>query len=315
MLQQTEIGRIVVPISMKEAINEYVDWRKMKMRNKTCSANDRELRNLCMFLRNPEIGRITFNDIMDYLKGLLEIKELQQNSLLSRSMAIRKFFEFTRRRGLTSLDEMLIPVPRQEYTIPRVIDDDTYSKLIAAIPGTKHDSRHVRNMALIGMLWDTGARNGEICSLDILDVDTVNKKALIRTEKNRGSRPFREIFWTDGTNAHVINWIKTRAMLSKRPHFQNTDAFFISIAGHTPGGRFTVHGVSEMLRIYSNLAKLPRVNAHSMRHHKAHDIANKTGSAIDVMNILGHASLKSSSRYVEMRDKALENRARMIMAS
>lgn len=315
MLQPPEVGRLIVPISMKESIKEFIEWRKLKISRSNGIANERELLNLCMYLRNPEVARITFNDIMDYLKGLLEIKELQPNSLLSRTMALRKFFEFTRRRELTTFDEMLIPVPRQEYTIPRVADEETYAKLINAIPGTKHDSRYIRNLAVITLLWDSGARNGEICSINISDLNIENKRALIKTEKNRGSRPYREIFWTEETNKNLINWLKMREELIKRPHHRESDALFISIAGHSPGDRLTVSGVCEMLRVYSNLAGIPLLNAHSMRHHKAHDIANKTGSAIDVMNILGHASLKSSSRYVEMRDKALENRARLVMAT
>jgi len=312
-LQQQEVGRLVVPVSMLEAIDEFIDWRAIKMRGagKNC---DRELRSLCLFLRNPEVRVITFTDIMDYLKGLLEVKALHPNSLMNRAISIRKFFEYTRKRGLTTLDEELIPVPRQQYTIPRVADDDNYKKLINSIPGKKKDYRTVRNLAILALMWDTGARSGEICSLDVADIDINNKRALIRTEKNRGSRPFREIFWTEETNKSVSNWLKAREKFIDKPYFKDCEAMFISIAGTKPFTRITPHGISNMLSAYCTRAGIPYINAHSMRHHKAHDIAEKTGSAIDVMNILGHVSIKSSTRYVQMRDSQLEKRARMIMA-
>jgi site-specific recombinase XerD len=50
------------------------------------------------------------------------------------------------------------------------------------------------------------------------------------------------------------------------------------------------------------------MNAHSFRHHMGHDIITQGGSAADVMNILGHATLASSSIYTMMTGKELENR-------
>jgi site-specific recombinase XerD len=41
-----------------------------------------------------------------------------------------------------------------------------------------------------------------------------------------------------------------------------------------------------------------------------HDIITQGGSAADVMNILGHATLASSSIYTMMTGKELENRYR-----
>ncbi len=66
-----------------------------------------------------------------------------------------------------------------------------------------------------------------------------------------------------------------------------------------------------MLRRYSNRAGIPYLNAHSFRHHMGHDIIQKGGSAADVMNILGHATLSSSSIYTMMNDKELEARYRL----
>ena len=67
-------------------------------------------------------------------------------------------------------------------------------------------------------------------------------------------------------------------------------------------------GLAEILRRYSNRAEIPYMNAHSFRHHMGHDIISQGGSAADVMNILGHASLSSSSIYTMMTGKELEDR-------
>lgn len=67
-----------------------------------------------------------------------------------------------------------------------------------------------------------------------------------------------------------------------------------------------------MLRRCSTRARLPYVNAHSFRHQLGHELIKQGGSAADVMNVLGHASLSSSTIYTMMTDKELEERYRLL---
>jgi site-specific recombinase XerD len=89
--------------------------------------------------------------------------------------------------------------------------------------------------------------------------------------------------------------------------FCDPDALFISICSGglhgNAGKRFNQKGVGEMLRRYCNRAEMPYINAHSFRHHMGHDIIKKGGSSADVMNILGHASVQSTTIYTMMTDK------------
>jgi site-specific recombinase XerD len=122
---------------------------------------------------------------MEYLNLMKEIG-WAHNSFISKCMALKKFFEFCNLRGWRVLNENLIPIPQKEYKIPRVATPEEYKKLLNIIPKNT-DPRNVRNEAIIRLLWDTGARNGEILALDMDDLDLVNNKALIKTEKEKTS--------------------------------------------------------------------------------------------------------------------------------
>lgn len=309
-MQTTQIGTFVVPqMQFKEAIDQFSSWRKFKVKGNTVQGYDRELRNFCLFMRNPKIDEVKLADVMEYLNGVIDLG-WAHNSLMPRCMALRKFFEFMRLQGFSSLNEELIPIPHKIYNIPRVADLEHYKKLVEIVPKVTNDPRHIRNLAIINMLWDTGARNGEILSLNVSDIDTEQKKALIRTEKNKGSRPFREIFWTDITNENIKRWIKKREHLKRKMVFDDVEALFISAVSQRAGQRLTIKGVGEMLRRYANRAGMPYVNAHSFRHHMGHDIIKQGGSSADVMNILGHASVQSTTIYTMMTNKELESRYR-----
>jgi integrase/recombinase XerD len=293
-------------MKFSEAIQKFSTWRMFRVKGDTVKGYDYELRTFCLFLRNPDVENITIGDVMDYLNGLQQLG-WKHNSFIPKCTAIKKFFEFFRLQGYRVLNEDLVPIPRKEYKIPRVIDDERYRQLIQAIP-QNNDPRHVRNHAIIGLLWDTGARNGEIVSMDFGDVDSNRMRAVIKTEKSRGRRPLREIFWTHDTNESLGKWVEKLQGI----HTREPEPLFVSVTGAMLGRRFTIKGVAEMLRRYSNRAKMPYVNAHSFRHHMGHDVIRKGGSASDVMNILGHATLASSSIYTMMTDHELEERYRKI---
>lgn len=266
-----------------------------------------------MYVRNCELEHVRLEDISSWFNLQVELN-WQHNSFIPKAQALRKFFEFYKLQGYNVIEPELIPIPSKQFNIPRVATEENYRKLLSAIPENSRDPRHTRNRALIMLLWDTGARNGEIVALNTEDMNLDEMRAVIKTEKSKGRRPIREIFWTAETNEAIKDWLKRREQLKSKSMPHMDDSLFPCIASAQvlgrSGMRLSVKGVGEILRRYSNRAEIPYMNAHSFRHHMGHDVIKKGGSASDVMNILGHASLSSSSIYTMMTGTELESRYR-----
>lgn len=220
-------------------------------------------------------------------------------------MALKKFFEFYQHQGFKVVDPFLIPIPSKQFKLPRVVNEDEYQKLLSIIP-RNNDPRHIRNRAIINMLWDTGARNGEIMSLNVEQINTKEKKAIILTEKSQGLKPVRQLMWTEETNDNLIKWLAKRKHLEKRFPFEEPNALFISVVSHQIGKRFSIRGVGEMLRRYSNRAQIPYTNAHSYRHHFGHELAKKGANNSIISNLMGHSSLQSSFTYTLLSGQEME---------
>jgi site-specific recombinase XerD len=294
---------------LSEAIPVFSQWRSFRVKPSTVRGYDQDLRMFCLFLRDPHVEQVTLSNVLEYLGGLRQLG-WNENTLIPKCSALRKFFRFMRLRGYKALEADLIPLPRAQYGIPRVATEEDYRKLLAVIP-SNNDPRHPRNLAILNLLWDTGARNGEVVALNVEALDTARMRSVIKTEKSRGRRPIREIFWTHETNENIGRWIETR----KRVVYGDQHALFVCATGSKVGQRFTIKGVGEMLRRYSERAKLPVINAHSFRHRIGHEVIRRGGSASDVMNILGHASLASSTVYTMMMDYELEGRYRKLIGA
>lgn len=292
-------------MQFKEAIKQFIEWKGIAASGSTVTGYANDLKVFCLVLKNKEIEDVTLDDIMGILSDMMDAG-WQHASMMRKCMALRKMFEFMEMRGYPVISKQLIPIPRPERKLPRVATEAQYEQLLSTVPRHPRDPRHVRNRAIIRMLWDTGLRVGELCSLDIDDIDLHQYKGTVKTEKNRGSRQFRPVFWTETTNACLRCWVKRREKIA----LVGEKALFVCCTSYNVGQRLTKKGIGEMLRSYSKKAGLPPINAHSFRHHLGHEIIQKGGSNADVANILGHASLLSTYVYTQMGDPEVENRYR-----
>lgn len=283
-----------------EAIEKYQGWRSFSVKTPTLKSHYYDLRMFCLFMRNPDLETVTLEEVIDYLKMLKQL-EWENNALTSKVIALKKFFKFYKDQGQKVLNYDLIPKVPYEHKLAKVMDEETHKKLLKQLKTNYPDD--LRNRLLLMMLWDTGARNGELCSLNIEDCNVEQKKALIRTEKNKGSRPFREIMWTEETNKVLKRWLETR---------EKTGPLFITLAYSHKNTRLSVPAVDYVLRKLCDLAKVPRINPHSYRHHMAHDILNKGHSIVHVAKILGHTSPNSSFAYLHLNDREMHETYRKV---
>lgn len=285
---------------LSQAIEEFNNMRQFRGSPLTVQRYDHLLRIFCMCMHDVELAEVTPQHIIWYLSEMRRLK-WKPNGINIVAIALRKFFEYCNLRGYNTFNEQLIPIPRKEFNIPRVASLQNFKKLMREVPHGSGRPHHLRNRALLLLLWDTGARVGEIVSLNIDDLDLKKRTALIRTEKSRGRRPIRQIFWTEETNTSLKKWMKKKEELQRIDAFRDTEAVFISISKcgryDVRGKRMTNRGVAGVLQMLSNRAELPILNAHSIRHSMGRDTVRTLRSNSAVSNVLGHSNLDSSYIY------------------
>lgn len=286
-----------------EAIEKYSSWRLFKVKKTTNHGYVYDLRSFCLYLHNPPLADVGLDDVLNYFKEMLALG-WDHNVLCRKSMALRTMFKFFNDQNIKCLNWEIIPLIHPEPKVPRAIPEDVYLSLLASIPATR--DVNIRDRALLQLLWDTGARNSEILSINVDDIDFKNMKVLIKTEKTRGRRPFREIFWTEGTNKALMDWVELRDKLLVDGSDRN--AVFLNYIYGKFTTRMNHHGLRDLLSRRSERAKVPYYNPHAYRHRLAHDIIHQGGTNSDIMNILGHSRLESSAKYSQMENLELASR-------
>jgi integrase/recombinase XerC len=225
-----------------------------------------------------------------------------RNGIQMKACALRKLFEALRRNGYVVLDPNEIPLPRKDFKQTRVATDEQIDKVRRVFAQSPQKHCRLRNVAVLLLLRDTGMRVGELRALNLRDVDLVNKRALIRTEKSRGMKPIRPVFWYDESNEALKEWIEERERFLRKRGVTEEALFVIS---HRDKGvaRIGHSAVGIAFRKASWAAGVPTLNPHSLRHRKGHLRSKEGANNSIISSVLVHSSLESSYIYTMMNDK------------
>lgn len=303
-----------VYMKLYEATKEFLLWRKRQNHaSPTVIQNESNLRQFAIFARNPEITAVDEAMVLEYLALLEDELETKNNSLIPKVNALRQFFKYWNERAIGVLSYHRIPLPRKDFTMPQIPTNEEFEKFWHVVTNPKNNYyQHIRNAAMIGVISATGIRNGECCSLELKNVScdkpvvTANGnmyRAIVKTEKSRGMRPFREIFWNEEINEIVKKWMERRARLHEKHQFLNPELLFVGLNSRLAdtkwGGRLTPNAIDEIFRRYSRMASV-KVRPHDYRHKLGIDMAEEDASDHVISEVLGHSQLQSSRQYTKL---------------
>lgn len=246
---------------------------------------------------------------------LMKTMGWDENTFNTKANAWKQFFKYWKDEGLNVLIPNNIPVPQVERKIPKFLTDEEYKKLLAGLETHPKNILSLRNKTAIRMLADTGARLNEFLSLKVSDIDFEKKEATIRTEKSRGIKPLRTIFWTKETHSYLKDYIRARAEFLKQKEFDDKEGWlWISGNGKWQAGNpWGDHAVEIMLKRLSYQVNLGfTANPHTLRHRFGRKLAlGPKGDGVGGANayvlkdMLGHAKVTSSEIYTVMNQEMM----------
>lgn len=303
-----------------DLIEQYNNFAKVSYKKLSNSSVMRgyelDLRQFCLYMRDPHIENIKADDINEYFNRMYELG-WKPNGVMPKSIAIRNAFKYATELGLKVISHELIPIPSREYNIPHVAEDEDIMKIMQFCPKNTKNLQHIRNRCMITFLRSTGCRNSEMCGINYTQLmeHFDEKRVIIKTAKSRGVRPIRELFWDDEADDDLRTWLKAREALSKRVPFIEPEAIFVGVRGWQTGKRITNSGVAIALRKLSRKAGIKTLNAHSLRHYRGHELNDLGANNSTISGILGHASLVSSFIYTQMKSLELKRAAQKFRKS
>ncbi len=185
----------------------------------------------------------------------------------------------------------LPPLPRQR--LPTVTHDHTQRLLTTA----KASDQPLRDAAMLMLLFDTGLRVSELIHVTTGDLEPA--QGLIRVRGGKGDKDR-----TVPVGTRTLNAWSAYQRRERRPRSPHVDALLLSHRGEP----LTRSGVGIRLASLARQAELPRAAAapHAFRRGFAVEFLRNGGDVFTLQQILGHATLEMTRRYVNFLDEDLK---------
>lgn len=247
------------------------------------------------------IEKISDKTIMEYLDWLQKERKCTNSTRNQRPAALHTFFRYLQLQDPEKLMlcQKILAIPFKKTSKP-VIQHLTVeqTKLLLKQPDMRERCGR-RDLVLLSVLYDTGARVQEICNLRVRDV-RLDPSALV-TLTGKGCKS-RQVPLLGNTVNLLRNYMEEHNMLRNgkqdMPLFQNQRHAALSRSG-----------ITHMLQKYADKIEPPKmpskITPHILRHSKAVHLLQAGINIVLIRDILGHVSVRTTEMYarVEMETK------------
>lgn len=222
-----------------------------------------------------DVDRIEPRHVEEWINSILETSK--PATAHNRYRGAQRFFNWY----ATRVDDFRSPLaklspPRLPKLMPRVLTMDEIRLILGTCQGSDFEDR--RDNALIRVLFDTGARRGEIAALrysttDPADRDINLNRATVRVLGKGGKN--NTIALSDRTLGSVEDYLRVR----KRHLSAALPWLWLG-----KRGQLTDSGLAQMIRNRGRMVGIPALHAHDFRHAATHHELAAGMNEADVMS-------------------------------
>lgn len=283
--------------NLQQLITHYLDFCKYQktLNEKSVKAYRIDLAQYASYMSHTDM-QLNRNNLTVYITTLHQC--YKPKSAKRKIASLKAFFSYLEyEEYLPENPFSKIKVKFQEpILLPRTISLQNIQSIFQIIYQLLNDAPTdyqkrvlIRDIAVLELLFATGLRVSELCSLNCSDIDL--EQGSIRIYGKGSKERIIQI-----TNLNVISALK-----AYRHHFdqqlQNIDYFFCNRLNHRLSGQ----SVRFMIKHYAEVAKIDEhITPHMFRHTFATLLLEEDVDIRYIQNILGHSSIMTTQIYTHV---------------
>lgn len=279
--------------------NSYRDAFKLLLlyfqEEKGVPANSIELRML---------NRNLASNFLDWLEVQRKVSVTTRNQRLAAMKAFAHYVQYRNPEYLENCTDIIAlrPKKHEKPVIPFLTEEELKALLAQPDPSTRHG---LRDLTLLSLLYDSGARVQEITDLKLKDIRLTNPAMVTLTGKGRKARQVPLMKETCKLlDAYIRNFNLNSEPLTS-PLFFNQK-----------GQALSRYGITYILKKYVSQAELDsdtrKISPHVLRHTKAMHLLRAGVNMIYIRDFLGHVDTSTTEVYAridaEMKRKVFEEK-------
>lgn len=212
-------------------------------------------------------------------------------------IAVRSFLKYLTREGHQTLAADQIELAKVPQRSIDVVTTAELERLLDAPTKEKNEEVKYRDKAVLEMLFSTGLRVSELCSLTS-DIDLSRDELSIR---GKGGK-VRVVFLSPAAKEAVKKYLAVRKDMS--------EALFVNVSKNKnkvdENKGLDRRSIERIVKKYATIAGITKkVTPHVIRHCFATDLLSNGADIRAVQQLLGHSDISTTQIYTHVTDKHL----------
>ena len=262
-----------------------------------------DLESLLTYLETIGVADISQLELVHLRSWLAnqQIKGGARTTLSRRAVSVRLFIKWAVKNKYLAKDvAATLATPKGHRTLPEVLeiaDAKVAMDSLATRAAEEETPISLRDVAIVELLYATGARVAELCGLDLGDIDYDRQTIRVLGKGNKE----RTIPLGNPAMKALNAWLKEGRDLVK--NLQSENAVFLGARGKRIDQR-TVRTV--VYNALQAIEGIERMGPHALRHSAATHLLEGGADLRTVQEILGHASLATTQIYTHISTERLQ---------
>lgn len=238
---------------------------------------------------------VTKTHIRDYL-AFLHDRGATSRTIARKIAALRRFFVWNIRKGFTTVDPTQgVHTPKTKGRLPRPLDEATVVTLLTTEDSEAPRWRMVRDRAVLEILYGSGLRVSEVCSLTTQSID--ESQSVLRVI-GKGSKE-RLVPLSAPALCAIHEWMALRHEVAGE---MSGNAVFLSARGK-PLARRDVSRLLDEACARAGIAG--GTHPHALRHSFATHLMDNGADTRSIQELLGHSDAATTQRYTHVSKERL----------
>lgn len=236
---------------------------------------------------------VVTKDVVRQYIGFLTTMKMAKRTTGRKLAALRRYFGWLARNQQISVDPTIgVRTPSDTGRLPKVLTNEQLGALLHTDDTDQPDWKIARDTAVIELLYGSGLRVSELCSLDI---DSINVKQLAVSVMGKGGKE-RRVPVGEPSLVALKQWVALRSEVVTNA---STVALFVNSRG-------TRLGTRDVRRIIDARSLAP-THPHALRHTYATHLLDNGADLRAVQELLGHADVATTQRYTHVSKERLKS--------
>lgn len=248
--------------------------------------------NFCIDNQKVDFENLTVRFIKLYIMQLNDFG-LDRKSISRKLASIRGLFKFAFRRDIITTNPTIqISNPKLDRKLPEVVTLDSINKVYDLADEAEENPALIK--IIFELLYGCALRVSELCSINLIDLDLVNKVIKVQGKGNK-----QRIVPIGDKSLEVI-----KEYLGWRKNQNSGNALLINEKGERVYPRLVHRIVHKYL---SKVTDVKKKSPHVLRHTAATHMLDRGADIRAVKEILGHENLSTTQIYTHVSIERLKS--------